>query len=622
MTETTPPTAICPDEILDVELDINGSGTLLANIGDGSSSDNCSLQAETSPSQSYGCGDIGTQTVVLTAIDSEGNTNTATCSFEVVDNIGPTLNCPTVVTQSNDAGVCEAMVTYSVTYGDNCAGATLSQTDASGLTSGDVFAVGTTVQSYEAQDANGNTNSCSFNVTVVDDEPPVINCPSGNVVRNTDPNTCQHVGVGTDLDPLPITDNCQVQTITNDYSNTNSLGGSTFSKGKTLVTWTVTDIYGNSTVCSYNVRIRDREAPVFDNCPDDTVITVPFASGGSYHTWPALTATDNCNNPNKITITGFPLSGSFFPVDTTPVAWTATDKANNVGDCVFKVIVEEEGEVVPNGASGQVIGTGVTSQTNWDTATHTLTILSSGGTLGSQSDNLATVCFTSNDPIIDFRARVTPGSASYYDQAGIMMRQGFAANAAHASLYLTGTHVPTMTFRAIAGSFPLSSSGTAVTIPYWLRLYRGATIQGFVSADGVSWTLIGTYPNTLTNPLELCLFAITTGNQAPAVFDNISINGVAQREGQQAFDHSFSIKAFPNPFDNALNLEISHAPLDKEIQIKLYNVLGQKIYEKEIEAVISEVQTEKLSLEGLAPGTYLLEAKVGLQRYTLKVIRQ
>src|SRR5574338_1613665 len=43
---------------------------------------------------------------------------------------------------------------------------TVTQTDASGLTSGDEFPIGTTVQSYVISDQLGNTMECSFNLVV------------------------------------------------------------------------------------------------------------------------------------------------------------------------------------------------------------------------------------------------------------------------------------------------------------------------------------------------------------------------------------------------------------------------------------------------------------------------
>ncbi|MBL0016833.1 MAG: HYR domain-containing protein [Bacteroidetes bacterium] len=88
---------------------------------------------------------------------------------------------------SNDPGQCAAIVTYSVSFNDNCAGANLAQT--AGLASGSSFPSGTTSNSFTVTDGSGNTAACSFTVTVNDTEIPTITCPA-NVVVSNDPGQC------------------------------------------------------------------------------------------------------------------------------------------------------------------------------------------------------------------------------------------------------------------------------------------------------------------------------------------------------------------------------------------------------------------------------------------------
>ena len=85
------PVAICPAPMPTVALGVDGNGTLPANIGNGSSTDNCS-STETSPSMDFACGDIGPHMVILTASDGT-NSSTANCTFNVVDNVAPAANC-------------------------------------------------------------------------------------------------------------------------------------------------------------------------------------------------------------------------------------------------------------------------------------------------------------------------------------------------------------------------------------------------------------------------------------------------------------------------------------------------------------------------------------------------
>lgn len=81
----------------------------------------------------------------------------------------PVINCPEDIKVSNDAGVCDAVVNYVAPVGtDNCPGAVTVQTDGTGLSSGDVFPLGTTRLEYTVTNANGLTAACNFNITVVD----------------------------------------------------------------------------------------------------------------------------------------------------------------------------------------------------------------------------------------------------------------------------------------------------------------------------------------------------------------------------------------------------------------------------------------------------------------------
>ncbi|HBC05843.1 MAG TPA: hypothetical protein DC015_17020, partial [Aequorivita sp.] len=84
---------------------------------------------------------IGTTTNTFIVTDSSGNT--ATCSFDVTvnDTEAPAITCPGNIIQSNDPGVCGAVITYTAPVGtDNCSGSTTIQT--AGLASGSTFPVG------------------------------------------------------------------------------------------------------------------------------------------------------------------------------------------------------------------------------------------------------------------------------------------------------------------------------------------------------------------------------------------------------------------------------------------------------------------------------------------------
>ena len=114
----------------------------------------------------------GTTTIQWTASDVSGNSSS--CSFDVMVNDAelPVLSVPADITSGTDEGMCGAMVTYNVTFSDNCPGAILGQE--SGMPSGSLFPVGTTTNVFTVVDASGNSSSASFSVTVYDNDAPTV----------------------------------------------------------------------------------------------------------------------------------------------------------------------------------------------------------------------------------------------------------------------------------------------------------------------------------------------------------------------------------------------------------------------------------------------------------------
>lgn len=271
---------------------------------------------------SHNPGDIfplGTTTVTYTLTDAGGNV--VSCSFDVIidENEAPQLlNCPSDITQGSQAGQCGASVTWTAPSAtDNCPGVVLT----SSHNSGDFFDVGTTTVTYTATDIAGNNVTCSFTVTVNDNELPVItNCPT-NITQGNDNTMC---GANVSWTPPTVSDNCPNHTITSNFNP-----GDFFPLGTTVVTYTITDESGNSTTCSFDVMINDVEAPLINGLSDLTVCE------GSFPTW-TETVTDNCPG---VTYTSDYTSGSTFPLGNTTVTYTAMDAAGNISTQSFTVTV-------------------------------------------------------------------------------------------------------------------------------------------------------------------------------------------------------------------------------------------------------------------------------------------
>ena len=144
-------------------LDANGQVQVDPLIFNNGSSDNCGIASWAVSPNTFNCSQIGTQTVTVTATDDGGNTSSKTVQVVIADNRPPDLTCP----PSLIVGACDNVVTFNLpTFADNCSAAPTNLALISGLASGSVFPVGTTVQVFQATDASTNQNTCAFTVTV------------------------------------------------------------------------------------------------------------------------------------------------------------------------------------------------------------------------------------------------------------------------------------------------------------------------------------------------------------------------------------------------------------------------------------------------------------------------
>jgi len=123
---------------------------------------------------------VGTTTNTYMVTDAVGNT--AQCSFDVTvnDTQLPSITCPGNMTVTTPVGSCTATVNYTVTSSDNCPGVT--QALQSGLASGSAFPLGVNSVTWKATDASGNVSTCTFTVTVIDGQLPVISAQPANKV--------------------------------------------------------------------------------------------------------------------------------------------------------------------------------------------------------------------------------------------------------------------------------------------------------------------------------------------------------------------------------------------------------------------------------------------------------
>ena len=302
VTDNENPAISCPAAITQTA-DAGDCGAIVS-IGAATATDNCSVASITSDAPAHFI--VGTTTVTWTATDIHGNSSSCTQDITVTDNENPAISCPAAITQTADAGDCGAIVSIgAATATDNCSVASITS-DAPAH-----FIVGTTTVTWTATDIHGNSSSCTQDITVTDNEAPAISCPAA-VVVGSDAGVC---GARVDIGDASATDNCEVASITNDHASLD------YPVGTTTVTWTATDIHGNSSTCTQAVTVNDVEAPVISGVASASIIDCPASPVFS-----TPTSSDNCSSSMSYADVTTAACGHTYATTRT---WTAVDPAGN-----------------------------------------------------------------------------------------------------------------------------------------------------------------------------------------------------------------------------------------------------------------------------------------------------
>jgi subtilisin-like proprotein convertase family protein len=284
---------------LEVVLGSDGTATIDSSDIVTAINDNCPGATVALDKSSFDCSEVtavtgNTITVTATVTDHSGNTADCSTIVTVKDNLPPTPDCQDITVYLD--ATCNASITAAEVAGtpsDNCqaivVGASPLTFDGSDLTilSGNNPNPPVSV-TVDYTDPSGNDASCTALVRVKDTIPPSITCLDPAPVNNELDKCEAFVNV-----PVPsLGDNCQVTTLTNDYTNLPS-ASATYPVGTTVVTWRVFDFAGNYTECAVDVNVIDAQAPEAI-CQD---ITVQLDANGQASITPAdldNNSSDNC----------------------------------------------------------------------------------------------------------------------------------------------------------------------------------------------------------------------------------------------------------------------------------------------------------------------------------------
>jgi hypothetical protein len=266
-------------------------------------SDNCDSNPLVSLDRtSFGCSDLGNQTITITAIDNQGNRSIAQEVIKIVDNTAPTVitrDTTVAVGSIGEVAITAAMIENGST--DNCTGATefvfnLSKTTFS------CADLGSNTVTLTVVDASGNEGTATAVVTVIDTIAPIA--VTQDITVNLD--QTGSVNVSTSQVDNGSSDNC---------SFTLTLDKSTFSTadiGENTVMLTVRDAAGNEDSAEAVVTVKNPLQPQSISFPvpeeimygSEPVELAATASSGLPVSYQVVSGPGTIVNGDQLQITG------------------------------------------------------------------------------------------------------------------------------------------------------------------------------------------------------------------------------------------------------------------------------------------------------------------------------
>ena len=273
----------------------------------------------------FTCADVGTMGVTLTLTDVYGTTSTCAATITIQDNVAPTATCQDVTVQLNAMG--NGYITTCAIDGgstDACGGFVGYSVSQTTFTCNDI---GTLPVILTVSDINGNTSTCTANVTVQDNVKPVASCQNITVQLNAS-------GMGSvsaNLIQGSASDACGIASSSLDQTDftCSDLGPNT-------VMLTVLDVNGNASTCSATVTVEDNINPIA-LCQD---ITIELEDDGDVQISPSdidSGSSDACGIASLTLSTG----GYYYcgyPQEVTETL-TVTDVNGNSSSCTATVTI-------------------------------------------------------------------------------------------------------------------------------------------------------------------------------------------------------------------------------------------------------------------------------------------
>jgi hypothetical protein len=185
------------------------------------------------------------------------------------------------------------------------------------------------------------------------------------------------------------------------------------------------------------------------------------------------------------------------------------------------------GSTLPAGWSNADVGaTGATGSSTFSNGT--FTVSGAGADVWGTADALQYAYRTLNGDGTIVARVVSIQNVNAWVKAGVMIRNSLSAGAAQGFQLVAASASKGVPFqrRTVDGGASASTAGSLNTAPRWVKLVRaGNLISGYESANGTTWTLVGsdTFTMGTTVLVGLGVSSHVTGTLATATFDNVTV---------------------------------------------------------------------------------------------------
>ena len=269
LVDTTPPEIFAPSDIVTEAV---GLSSTMIELDEATAHDVMGIASVTEHPPRFFV--LGETTITWTATDTSGNSASAIQTVTVVDTTAPSITAPDSVTAEATSADSNIVVLGNPVSSD------LVDTPSISNDAPDVFPLGETTITWTATDTSGNSASATQTVTVVDNTSPELTMPEDVMISAFSLEKQVEIGEAQAHDSVDST-----LTITNDAPDT-------FPLGDTVVTWNVSDEFGNSSSSQQVISVQPCGKPlsyynqIFGTPAADTIVgtgvaDLIFAFGGN-----------------------------------------------------------------------------------------------------------------------------------------------------------------------------------------------------------------------------------------------------------------------------------------------------------------------------------------------------